>query len=155
MSKTRALWASICAEWVAGQLIWYDFGMMSEIAAGTKDRLLDMFYAVYKQDADAVISCLVDLGIIVPTGDTLSLKRAISFFLENISRQAERQETLGAIGAPTRNPKHTRLCASGLRPFRNADPHLSKIASECSFLALLPASPLAWSLSLIVQPCKT
>lgn len=72
--------------------------MMSEIAAATKDRLMDMFYAVYRQDADAVIACLQDLGIIVPTGDVMPLRRAIAYFLENINRQAERQETLSAIG---------------------------------------------------------
>jgi len=54
---------------IAGQLIYYDFGMMSVIAPATKDRLLDMFYAVYRQDADAVVACLEDLGIIVSTGD--------------------------------------------------------------------------------------
>lgn len=81
-----------------GQIIWYDFGMMSEIAPATKDRLMDMFYAVYRQDAEAVISCLQDLGIIVPTGDIMPLRRAIAYFLENINRQAERQETLSAIG---------------------------------------------------------
>ena len=72
--------------------------MMSEIAPATKDRLMDMFYAVYRQDAEAVISCLQDLGIIVPTGDIMPLRRAIAYFLENINRQAERQETLSAIG---------------------------------------------------------
>ena len=72
--------------------------MVSEIAPATKGRLMDMFYAVYKQDADAVVACLQDLGIIVPTGDIMPLKRAISYFLENINRQAERQETLSAIG---------------------------------------------------------
>ena len=68
------------------------------IAPATKDRLMDMFYAVYKQDARAVIRCLQDLGIIVATGDTLPLERAIGFFLANLGRQAERQETLSAIG---------------------------------------------------------
>ena len=59
---------------------------------------MDMFYAVYKQDARAVIRGLTDLGIIVATGDTLPLERAIGFFLANLNRQAERQETLSAIG---------------------------------------------------------
>ena len=74
---------------------------MSEIAPATKDRLMDMFYAVYRQDADAVIACLQDLGIIVPTGDVMPLRRAIAYFLENINQQAERQETLPAIGTPS------------------------------------------------------
>lgn len=71
---------------------------MSEIAPYTKDRLLQLFYAVAQQDADGVITSLTDLKVIVPTTDTLSLKRAIVFFLDNINRQAERQETLSAIG---------------------------------------------------------
>lgn len=79
-------------------MIWYDFGMMSEIAPYTKDRLLQLFYAIAQQDADAVIKSLTDLGIIVPTSDTLSLKRAISFFLDNVNKQAQKEETLSAIG---------------------------------------------------------
>ena len=82
----------------AGKLIWYDFGMMSEIAPYTKDRLLQLFYAIAQQDAEAVIRSLTDLGIIVPTSDTLSLRRAIAFFLDNINKQAQKEETLSAIG---------------------------------------------------------
>ena len=70
-----------------GALLFYDFGMMSSIFPGVRERLLDIFYGVYKKDADAVLKALVDLNIIVTTGDTLSLKRAISYFLENISKQ--------------------------------------------------------------------
>ena len=83
---------------VAGKLIWYDFGMMSEIAPYTKDRLLQLFYAIAQQDADAVIQSLTDLKIIIPTSDTLSLRRAIVYFLQNINKQAQQQETLSAIG---------------------------------------------------------
>lgn len=32
--------------------------------------------------------------MIKPTGDTLSLKRAIGYFVENLARQTERQETI-------------------------------------------------------------
>ncbi|KAK9861903.1 hypothetical protein WJX84_010557 [Apatococcus fuscideae] len=81
-----------------GALLFYDFGMMSSIFPGVRERLLDIFYGVYKKDADAVLQALVDLNIIVTTGDTLSLKRAISYFLDNIAKQADRQETLSAIG---------------------------------------------------------
>jgi len=45
-----------------------------------------------------VINALVALGVIKTTGDSLSIRRAINFFIENISRQTERQETLANIG---------------------------------------------------------
>jgi len=47
---------------------------------------------------NAVINALVALGVIKTTGDSLSIRRAINFFIENISRQTERQETLANIG---------------------------------------------------------
>ncbi|XLR58004.1 hypothetical protein HN51_012375 [Arachis hypogaea] len=44
-------------------LIYYDFGMMGEIKSFTRERLLELFYAVYKKDAKKVLNsytcCLV------------------------------------------------------------------------------------------------
>jgi hypothetical protein len=42
-----------------------------------------------------VIRALVELGVIKPQGDMLSIRRAINYFIENIKRQTERQETIG------------------------------------------------------------
>lgn len=39
---------------VDGSLIYYDFGMMGEIKPFTRERLLDLFYAVYEKDANKV-----------------------------------------------------------------------------------------------------
>ncbi len=61
--------------------------MMSEIGAARRDSLLQLFYAVYRSDADAVIAALVDLNIIVPTADAMSLRRAIAFGLDNLMRK--------------------------------------------------------------------
>lgn len=41
-----------------GGLIFYDFGMMSSIVPATKERLLDVFYGIYKKDAAQVVSQL-------------------------------------------------------------------------------------------------
>lgn len=41
---------------------------------------------------------LVELGIIKPQGDLLSVKRAINYFIVNLARQTERQEAVGKIG---------------------------------------------------------
>lgn len=36
-------------------LIYYDFGMMGEIKSFTRERLLELFYAVYEKDAKKVL----------------------------------------------------------------------------------------------------
>ena len=45
-----------------------------------------------------VVRALTDLKIIVSRGDDLSLRRAITYFLDNIARQTKEQETIAAIG---------------------------------------------------------
>ncbi|WIA14006.1 hypothetical protein OEZ85_002567 [Tetradesmus obliquus] len=81
-----------------GRLLFYDYGMMGEIVPNVRERLLDVFYGIYKKDTNGVIRALVELGVITPTGDMLSIRRAIGYFLENITRQTERQEAIGKIG---------------------------------------------------------
>lgn len=79
-------------------LLFYDFGMMGQIVPDVRERLLDVFYGIYRQDGSGVVRALVELGVIKPQGDMLSIRRAINYFIENIKRQTERQETIGAIG---------------------------------------------------------
>eukprot|EP00879_Flechtneria_rotunda_P001676 GHRR01001836.1.p1 GENE.GHRR01001836.1~~GHRR01001836.1.p1 ORF type:complete len:739 (+),score=239.78 GHRR01001836.1:270-2486(+) len=81
-----------------GRLIFYDFGMMGQIVQNVRERLLDVFYGIYRKDTNGVIRALIELGVLTPTGDMLSIRRTINYFLENISRQTERQETIGKIG---------------------------------------------------------
>jgi hypothetical protein len=40
----------------------------------------------------------VDLGVVRSGGDQLSVRRSIAYFLDNINKQAERKETISAIG---------------------------------------------------------
>ena len=58
-----------------GRLIFYDFGMMSSIVPATKERLLDVFYGIYRKDAAQVVKALT-----------------------NIAKQTKEQETIAAIG---------------------------------------------------------
>ncbi|KAF5837683.1 ABC1 family-domain-containing protein [Dunaliella salina] len=81
-----------------GRLLFYDFGMMGQIPGNVRERLLQMFYGIYRKDSNAVIDALVNLGVIKTSGDNLSIKRSINFFIENITRQTERQETISTIG---------------------------------------------------------
>ena len=45
-----------------------------------------------------VVRALTDLKSIVSKGDDLSLRRAITYFLNNIAKQTQEQETIAAIG---------------------------------------------------------
>ncbi|XP_052207090.1 protein ACTIVITY OF BC1 COMPLEX KINASE 7, chloroplastic [Diospyros lotus] len=80
-------------------LIYYDFGMMGEIKSFTRERLLDLFYAVYEEDAKKVVSSLIELEALQPTGDLSSVRRSVQFFLDNLMNQTpDQQQTLAAIG---------------------------------------------------------
>ena len=61
--------------------------------------MTDLFYAVARKDADAAVACLVDLGIIVPTADRLSVRRSLAYFLDSLAAQAQSQDkAVAAIG---------------------------------------------------------
>ena len=73
--------------------------MMGAIQSNIRERLLDLFYAIAKKDVDAVLQNLQLLGIITPTSsDIIGIRRALAYFVDNIGRQAEEQETVSAIG---------------------------------------------------------
>jgi len=55
-------------------LIYYDFGMMGEIKSFTRERLLELFYAVYEKDAKKVCP------------DHLSILFAICFFVHSLCK---------------------------------------------------------------------
>ncbi|EEF30171.1 Protein ABC1, mitochondrial precursor, putative [Ricinus communis] len=80
-------------------LIYYDFGMMGEIKNFTRERLLELFYAVYEKDAKKVMQSLIDLEALQPTGDLSSVRRSVQFFLDNLlSQTPDQQQTLATIG---------------------------------------------------------
>ncbi|KAL3699463.1 hypothetical protein R1sor_017485 [Riccia sorocarpa] len=82
-----------------GSLIYYDFGMMGEIKSFTREKLLEMFYAVYEKDAQKVINALIDLGALLPTGDLGPVRKTVKFFLENLMNQRpDEAATFSAIG---------------------------------------------------------
>ncbi|GMN27588.1 hypothetical protein TIFTF001_001718 [Ficus carica] len=80
-------------------IIYYDFGMMGEIKTFTRERLLDLFYAIYEKDAKKVMKSLVELGALQPTGDMSSVRRSVQFFLDNsLGQRPDQQQTFAAIG---------------------------------------------------------
>ncbi|KAG6773605.1 hypothetical protein POTOM_020895 [Populus tomentosa] len=84
-----------------GRLIFYDFGMMGSISPNIREGLLETFYGVYEKDPDKVIVCLkyggpwgqvleamVQMGVLVPTGDMTAVRRTAQFFLNRFSCSA-------------------------------------------------------------------
>ncbi|BAU03494.1 hypothetical protein VIGAN_UM117400 [Vigna angularis var. angularis] len=73
--------------------------MMGEIKSFTRERLLELFYAMYEKDAKKVMQRLIELGALQPTGDLSSVRRSVQFFLDHLQSQApDQQQTLSAIG---------------------------------------------------------
>ncbi len=58
---------------------------------------------------------LVALQVIKPTGDTLSIRRAIGYFVDNLARQTERQETIAVRrGSRTARRRYMKRVGDGL-----------------------------------------
>jgi predicted unusual protein kinase regulating ubiquinone biosynthesis (AarF/ABC1/UbiB family) len=65
-----------------GEVIFYDFGTMSEVKSLAKDEMIKTFFAVLRKDGDQVLNSLIYMGLIEPVGDMTPVKRLIAFLLE-------------------------------------------------------------------------
>ncbi|CAN0912063.1 Protein ACTIVITY OF BC1 COMPLEX KINASE 8, chloroplastic [Linum grandiflorum] len=77
-----------------GRLIFYDFGMMGSISPNIREGLLEVFYGVYEKDSDKVLQAMVQMGVLVPTGDMTAVRRTAQFFLNSFEERlaAQRRE---------------------------------------------------------------
>ncbi|KAM0897756.1 hypothetical protein ACQ4PT_022337 [Festuca glaucescens] len=102
-----------------GRLIFYDFGMMGRlhmivlspeksiyvvnlififlacsISPNIREGLLEVFYGVYEKDPDKVLQAMVQMGVLVPTGDMTAVRRTAQFFLDSFEERlaAQRKE---------------------------------------------------------------
>ena len=66
-----------------GQLIFYDFGTMTEVKSIAKDRMMQTFLAILKKDTDEVVETLTYMGLIERMPDMTSVKRLVRFILDN------------------------------------------------------------------------
>ncbi|CAA2993230.1 uncharacterized aarF domain-containing kinase At1g79600, chloroplastic [Olea europaea subsp. europaea] len=84
-----------------GRLIFYDFGMMGSISSNIREGLLETFYGVYEKDADKVLQAMVQMGVLVPTGDMTAVRRTAQFFLNSFEERlaAQRREREMATAA--------------------------------------------------------
>ncbi|XP_075510342.1 LOW QUALITY PROTEIN: protein ACTIVITY OF BC1 COMPLEX KINASE 8, chloroplastic [Primulina tabacum] len=86
-----------------GRLIFYDFGMMGSISPNIREGLLEVFYGVYEKDAEKVIQAMVQMGVLVPTGDKTAVRRTAQFFLNSfeerlVAQRKEREITQTEVG---------------------------------------------------------
>lgn len=67
---------------LTGDIIFYDFGTMSEIKGLAKDQMMETFFAVLRKDTDSVLEKLIYMGLIEPVPDMTPVRRLINFLLE-------------------------------------------------------------------------
>ncbi|XP_057416364.1 protein ACTIVITY OF BC1 COMPLEX KINASE 8, chloroplastic-like isoform X1 [Lotus japonicus] len=86
-----------------GRLIFYDFGMMGSISPNIREGLLETFYGVYEKDPDKVLQSMIQMGVLVPTGDMTAVRRTAQFFLNSFeerlaAQRREREEATAELG---------------------------------------------------------
>jgi len=67
----------------AGELIFYDFGMMGQLPAVTREKLMGTFMGVAQRDSERVVQSLIDLGVLVPTSDLSAVRRSVQYMMNN------------------------------------------------------------------------
>jgi predicted unusual protein kinase regulating ubiquinone biosynthesis (AarF/ABC1/UbiB family) len=65
-----------------GEIIFYDFGTMTEVQSMAKDQMIRTFFAVLKKDTDEVVETLTYMGLITPMSDMTPVRRLVAFLLE-------------------------------------------------------------------------
>ncbi|GJP44196.1 hypothetical protein CLOM_g3584 [Closterium sp. NIES-68] len=75
-----------------GRLIFYDFGMMGSIPSDIREGLVEAFYGVYEKDPDKVLDAMVQMGVLVPTGDRTAVRRTAQFFLNSFEERLSQQQ---------------------------------------------------------------
>lgn len=70
-----------------GNLVFYDYGMMSEVMTVDRDQMVKTFFAVIRKDANAVVDTLSAMGLIERVGDMTPIKRMMKFVLERFTEK--------------------------------------------------------------------
>jgi len=130
-----------------GELIFYDFGMMTEIKSVAKDKMVRTFFAILKKDADEVVNTMVDMGFLVPMRDMTPVRRLIRFALDRFVERpvdlASFRELKGELYAmfkqqPFRLPAQLTYVVKSVTTLdgiaRTLDPEYNLLASAQSFI---------------------
>jgi predicted unusual protein kinase regulating ubiquinone biosynthesis (AarF/ABC1/UbiB family) len=68
-----------------GSIIFYDFGMMSEIGTLNKEEMIKTFFAILKKDSNEVVNTLMRMGLLEPIPDMTPVKRLVTFLLDKFT----------------------------------------------------------------------
>ena len=80
-----------------GTLIFYDFGMMGQIPAVTRARLMDTFVGISQRNAGLVMASLVELGALAEIDDMGPVRRSIQYILDNMMDKPFEEQSVAAI----------------------------------------------------------
>ncbi|MDY6784374.1 MAG: AarF/ABC1/UbiB kinase family protein [Cyanobacteriota bacterium] len=80
-----------------GKLIFYDFGMMGSIKSNVREQLMETLFGIAEKNADRVISSLVALGALAPTGDMGPVRRSVQYMLDHFMDQPFENQSVAAI----------------------------------------------------------
>uniref|UniRef100_A0A7N0U1L3 Uncharacterized protein n=1 Tax=Kalanchoe fedtschenkoi TaxID=63787 RepID=A0A7N0U1L3_KALFE len=82
--------------------------MMGSISPNIRGGLLEVFYGVYEKDPDKVLQAMVQMGVLVPTGDMTAVRRTAQFFLnsfeERLVAQRKEREAAAAVELGFKKP---------------------------------------------------
>ncbi|MDX1976197.1 MAG: AarF/ABC1/UbiB kinase family protein [Pseudanabaenaceae cyanobacterium bins.68] len=70
-----------------GSLVFYDYGMMAEVPALSRDQMVKSFLAILRKDTNGVVDTLLELGLIMPVGDLTPVKRIMKFVLDKFTEK--------------------------------------------------------------------
>ncbi len=80
-----------------GSLIFYDFGMMGQVQAITREKLLETFFGVAQKDADRVVESLVALGALSRSDDMGPVRRSVQYMLDHLMDKPFEDQSVSAI----------------------------------------------------------
>ena len=80
-----------------GALIFYDFGMMGQVQAITREKLLETFFGIAQKDADRVVESLVALGALAPADDMGPVRRSVQYMLDHFMDKPFEDQSVSAI----------------------------------------------------------
>ncbi|USR90411.1 AarF/ABC1/UbiB kinase family protein [Phormidium yuhuli AB48] len=80
-----------------GQIIFYDFGMMSEINSLNQAEMTRSFFAVLRKDTDEVLETLISMGLVEELSDMTPVRNLVQFALDRFRDRPIEFQEFGAL----------------------------------------------------------
>lgn len=151
-----------------GKLIFYDFGMMSEVQPINRNQMVQTFFAVLRKDTDEVIKTLVEMGLIEPMADMTPVKRIVSVLVERFADKPIELQALKSLRnelyavfeqQPFRLPAKMTFIIKALTTLdgvaRDLDPQYNLLAAAKPFVKSLATSPGRGSVGELARQAKS